>query len=640
MDGALVVTAVAAPSGLPVSVLKRMADDAVDLTSAARDSAEKARDYYDGYQLAAAEEAALKRRKQPPVVINRIRRKIDAMIGLEQKGRVDPRALPRTPDDEQAADLATKALVFCDDITRLDAKRSAFAYNLAIEGFGGVEVVVRENKGALDPDVVRLRWEEIFYDPHSRELDFSDASFMGVQKWMDMEAALEFCRRFVPEMDDQALSGLLETSMSIVDGGTYDDRPRGSTRTWGDKRKGRVRLAYMYYRHRGEWWLALFGGSGTIYNEPSPYLDENGKPDNAMILQACYVDRENRRYGIVRDMMSAQDEVNKRRSKLLHMLNSRQTMGQRGASAMTTAEIKREMALPDGHIEYEQDPSSAVPSFQIVPQTDQVMGQFQLLQESKSEIDMLGPNASLLGQLSGQQSGRAIFAQQQAGYAELAPYYDGIREWTIRVYRALWNRIRQFWTEPRWIRISDEPEGPQFIGLNMPQVNEFGQVDVTNQVAQLDIDIIVDMTPEYASLQQEEFEQLSQLAQSGMPIPPDVLIEASTLRNKAKLLEMLKAQREDPMAAQQAQMMAERAMAETAEKQAATMQKQADAAKKQAETQEILSDIGASQERVGLEQARTAAEVRAKGARAFKDETHAARTQLAMMPPLPPYGLG
>src|SRR5688572_30224548 len=132
------------------------------------------------------------------------------------------------------------------------------------------------------------------------------------------------------------------------------------------------------------------GDGAVLYDEPSPYLDEEGKPDCAIILQSCYVDRDNRRYGLARDMISPQDEINKRRSKILHGLTMRQTMGHSGAvkappGADPTkfdpiAHVKRELALPDGHIEYDQDPSTGVPSFQIIPQADQIAGQFQLLQ--------------------------------------------------------------------------------------------------------------------------------------------------------------------------------------------------------------------------------------------------------------------
>ena len=579
-----------------LAYLRSMVDVAADMLSSDREQAEKARDYYDGYQWTAAEQAVLRKRKQPIITDNRIRRKIDAIVGIEQRGRVDPRALPRNPDDEQAADIATKALVFVDDVTRLDTYRSAFAYNLAIEGLGGVEVTVKDRQGQLDPDVIKLRYEEIFYDPYSREADFSDAGYMGVQKWMTLDKAVEFARAY-SDMGEEELTSMLEVSMQ--DGsGNFEDRPENNqAQPWGDRKKKRVKLAYFYHEKDGGWRLALVCGAGVIYDEPSPYLDEAGKPCCGIILQSCYVDRENKRSGIVGDMISQQDEINKRRSRLLHMLSVRQTMGRRGA--VDVAKVKRELASPDGHVEYDQDPLNSTRDFEIIPQADQTAGQFALLEHTTNAIDNLGPNASLLGQLDGQQSGRAIMAQQNAGMAELAPFYDGIRDWNLRVYRAIWNRIRQFWTEPRWIRVTDQPDKLQFLGINMPQVNQMGQVEVANQVGQLDVDIIIDMAPDYAVLQQEDFERLTDLVKTGMlQLPPDVLIRASSLRNKQELLEALQGGNNPEQAAQQAQIQQQalqlefrQKAAEVADEEASAQQRIADAEKKQAETARIAAGI-------------------------------------------------
>jgi hypothetical protein len=190
------------------------------------------------------------------------------------------------------------------------------------------------------------------------------------------------------------------------------------------------------------------------------------------------------------------------------------------------------------------------------------MGNLNLLQEAKNEIDMVGPNASLLGQLTGDQSGRAIQAQQQAGFAELAPIYDSLQDWTIRVYRAMWARIKQYWTEERWVRITDEGGQNEFIGLNVQEGMQVVQGPdgmpmlapmVKNNVAEMDIDIIIDDVPDYATLKQEEFEQLAQLAQQGLPIPPEMLIEASSVRNKGRILEIMQQQQQAAMQAQQQQ---------------------------------------------------------------------------------------
>ena len=81
--------------------LIRQFEASEEASQAGRREAERARDYYDGKQLTDEERKALRRRKQPPVIINRIQRKIDYLRGLERQNRTDPKAYPRTIRDEQ-----------------------------------------------------------------------------------------------------------------------------------------------------------------------------------------------------------------------------------------------------------------------------------------------------------------------------------------------------------------------------------------------------------------------------------------------------------------------------------------------------------------------------------------------------------
>ena len=599
---------------LDLPALKIMVETAADLTTSARAMSERDRDYYDEHQYTAEEIATLRRRKQPIITINRIKRKVDAMIGLEQRGRVDPKAYPRTPQDEQAADVASKALVFVDDQTRFDVKRSHVFENMIVEGYGGVEIVVepRRTRNGVQMDVAinRLRWEEIFFDPHSREKDFSDAVYIGAQKWMSLDTAIELYQEAY--QGEGNLEEILQASMTMAgDGETFDDRPYRANYRWGDKRQKRVRVAQMYYRRSGTWYLAIFTGGGMIWNDVSPYQDADGEPTCAIELATAYVDRENARYGVVRGMISQQDEINKRRSKLLHMLNSRQTMGVKGA-VDSVSDLKRELASPDGHIvinseAFEDAARVGVRPFEVMPMMDQIQGQFSLLQESKSEIDNLGPNPALIGQSASSASGRSIMAQQQAGMAELAPLYDNLRDWTIRVYRQMWARMRQFWTEERWVRVTDEQNAPQFIGIN--QVVGYSQVvdfqtgatqlvpQVQNALAEMDVDIMIEASPDYVALRQEQFEQLTMLAQQGVPIPPEMIIEASDLHDKGKFLEMMREQREQAMQMQAGQM--QQAMQMEGAKVQATVQKdQSQAAKNMADAQ--LKTVQAQRAAFGL----------------------------------------
>lgn len=580
--------------------LKSMAVESSDLTSEARELSERDRDYYDEHQLTDEEMAALRAKKQPAVVYNRIKRKVDAMVGIEQQSRVDPRAYPRNPQDDEAATAATKALVYVDDNTRFDSKKSSCFENMIVEGFGGVEVGVEQKRGKFEITITRLRWEEIFYDPHSREKDFSDAQYMGVMKWMSMDAALAM---YEPIYEgEEPLEDILTVDMtSAQDGTTYDDRPHESNAfRWVDKRLRRVRVAHMYYKKGGKWHLAIFTGGGEIMHDVSPYLDEDGEPTNPIQLMTAYIDRNNDRYGVVRSMISAQDEINKRRSKALHFFSSRQTMGVKGA-VDSVAKLKTELADPAGHVEinieqFEDSARAGIRPFELMPTGDMASAQFSMLAEAKQEIDMIGPNASLLGQLSGDQSGRAIMAQQQAGFAELAPIYDSLRDWNLRVYRSIWERIKQFWTEERWIRVTDANGSTEFIGLNQPtgemqfQQGEQGPMlspVMQNAVAEMDLDIIIDDAPDHVTLQHEAFEQLTQMAQAGIPIPPEMIIEYSQVRDKQALLKKMEEQaQQQQQMAQQAQQMAQQVtQVEMAKTQSETRENEADAFKKFAEAQ-------------------------------------------------------
>ena len=66
-------------------------------------------------------------------------------------------------------------------------------------------------------------------------------------------------------------------------------------------------------------------------------------------------------------------------------------------------------------------------------------------------------------------------------------------------------------------------------------------IDVENDIREMDIDVTIGAGIDVPSLQNEQFQVLLQLAgtQPGL-IPPEVLIAASSLHEKDKLLEMLK----------------------------------------------------------------------------------------------------
>ena len=550
--------------------IRKMVREYLDTMEEARDRSALARDYYDGKQWTREEIATLKQRGQAPIVFNRIKRKVDSILGVERNRRTDPKAYPRTPKDEQSADIVTQALRFVSDQTRLNNIFSGAFECGMIEGAGACEVIM---DGPEDIKVNLIPWDEFIFDPRSSRHDFSDARYLGVLKWMDADDAVAL----YPDKAKEIEASITGAEKAFVADQSVEDKP--SSGTWIDRKRRRVQVCQLYYKQGAEHMYAVVVGGVLIMDGPSYYRDEKGKTVCPIEAFSAYVDRENARYGVVADMRGPQDEINHRRSKAVHFLHSRRVMAQQGAVA-DVAQAKREIARPDGWVEV-VDPQAV----QVLDTAQETTGNLNMLQEAKAEIDLLGPNNALQGKGTEDQSGRAIIAQQQAGLAELAPLYDRFNDFKLRVYRATWARIKQFWKAPKWIRITDDQQATQFIGLN--QVEGIDpmtmQPQVSNPVAQMDVDVILETGPDTVTLQSEEFEQLAQILPQLAALPPPyalALIEASSLpaQRKKKMQDLIggQGQQQDP----EAMMMQKRAAeAEISGKEAEVGLKQAQARK-------------------------------------------------------------
>lgn len=553
-------------------------EEAEETTDAARKAAERDRDYYDGKQLTAAEKAELRKRGQPDIIINRIKPKVDYLMGFEAANRTDPRAFPRTPQDEEASEAATDALRFVKDRTELDQSFSNVWQNMLIDGYGGLELVIEPGpNGTSEIAVKQWEWDRLFYDPHSRKLDFSDARYLGGYVWMDEEEAEELAD--TEEGKEAVRKTVNETSFTQ----TYDDRPRWKTWVSGKGRK-RVRIVQIYHREGGRWMHCTFTKGGKISSIPVPFVDQDGMSWCPLLLQSAYVDRDNNRYGLVRGMIDVQDEINKRRSKALHRLTMQQVLTENGAVDDVDL-AKQEMAKPDGFVTV--NPGFR---FELLNKGEQLAGELNLLQEAKNEIEQMGPNASMQGKDGDAPSGRAILANQQSGQTELTLLMDRHRHLKKRTYQRVWDMIRQYKNEEWWVRVTDNEKNIRFVGLNrkvtareelakrlqaqgaQPQEIQamLGQVEqdpmrgpmldqvvrVENQPTEMWMDITIEEVPDAANVQEEQFQALIKLAPA-VTFPPTVYLKASSLRNKDELLQELEGAQKSPEQAAQEQIVTE-----------------------------------------------------------------------------------
>jgi hypothetical protein len=164
------------------------------------------------------------------------------------------------------------------------------------------------------------------------------------------------------------------------------------------------------------------------------------------------------------------------------------------------------------------------------------------------------------------------------GMTEAADFLDCIRRLSLAVYRSVWGRVRQAWSEERWVRVTDNDNNVRFVGLNRPitaieakakelgvdpknpeqadpQVIQFLQtlammpaaqqvVGIENNVAELDVDIIVDEGIDTPTVAAEQFDTIAKMLPGAPPqiAGPlwEMLISSSALKGKDKLEEAMK----------------------------------------------------------------------------------------------------
>jgi hypothetical protein len=509
----------AAPAVELPSLAKRIewVDDWEQKTRESRKLARNDRRYYDGYQWTKEELDQLKERRQPPVTKNQIAPAINFIRGEEIKKRVDPVARPRTPQHEDSARAATDALRYVKEEQGFDLARSAVLKNALIEGYGGaIKSIEQDAAGELRHKLLHVEWDRLFYDPHSRAPDFSDAKYLGIIRWADLDDAIAD----YPEKEEALRSAL------TVDISPMDDTTEDTPRRWVDKKRQRVKICEMYFCVADNWYRADFTGADDL-REPGPtvYSDEAGATVCPLIMMSCYVDAEGMRYGVVRSLISPQDEINKRSSKFLHLISVRQVIAERDFIRQPE-EFMENLAKPDGYAEVEPGGMSEG-RVQISQTGDMAAGQFQLLQEAIASFQRVAPAAAQVPDAPGGSSGRAILARQQASSQELGSLFDHLRMWTQSVYELDWLCIRQYWTEEKWLRVTDDQEltGYRFVAINRPMTRAERYQELMQKGSPPDVALdsaAGNLSPQVMFGAKQQAQQMAmQAQQAGQQVPPE-----------------------------------------------------------------------------------------------------------------------
>jgi hypothetical protein len=548
----------------------------------ARAQMAKSERFYDGEQWEQGDAEELNDRGQAALVYNKIKPTVNWILGTERKSRVEAKVLARNKEKTVSAEAKTKLLKYIDDVNMTAYHRSHAFFNAVVAGLGWLEVGV--SSASEEPLFVRHEsWRNMWYDHLSEALDYSDARYVFRQKWVDLDIAQMMYPERAAELEVEAQNTNRLYPFGLEDGegrgaGSYDEITGRATYQEGagfiedsfstTNRRLRVRLIEVWYRETARCQcthlpgspihnavlnkddshqqnalkagkatlvdaikpimrVMIFCGSSVIYDAPSPYR-HNRFP---FVPIWCYRQgKDNAPYGIVKDIIDPQVDLNKRKSKALHILNSNKFIADDNACD-DWEEFRREAARPDGVIR--KAPNSVV---QSINESQIAREQLDLAKDDERFIqDVSGVTDENMGRDTRAESGVAIRSKQAQGLVATNIVFDNLNmaiQMCGEIEMAL---IEQFYDTPKIIRLLSDKNAASYI-----EINSEGGDNITDDKA----DYIVTQQDHRDSIRQGMFEMMSEFTTRLDPQTAlnmlDLVIDMSDLPGRDQLVQRIR----------------------------------------------------------------------------------------------------
>jgi hypothetical protein len=523
-------------------------------------------------------------RGQAPLVYPYAREAINWISGMEKRMRKDYKVLPREEGDEQGAEIKTKIIKYTDDVNLSAWHRSKAFKQMAISGLSWLE----ENLDPEDGKEIIFSgsedWRNVFRDSRSRHFALDDARYLFRRKVVDSDYAIALL--------PHAKEHLLNVANSEEDGGDEDDvwylgqrltgasdidtanlpfamRDRqsfiGGAGRADRGRRRQVELLESWYRVATS--VDVFDNgplAGKAVNQKDAghqqLLRDGHRVYNTVRMQmrvmVCTKDqalwdgvspfRHNRfplipvwgyrRYsdgmcfGMMLGMRDLMDNINKRNSKIMHLLNSNRIKMEKNA-VDDIETLRQEAARPDGIIEVNKGYEL---SFDV--HANEVAGQLQVLERDILSLqESAGVTRENLGRGPASQSGIAIERKQDQGSLTTSELFDNLNLAIKIAGQIRLSNIEQFMTEKRAIRITGALGRIEWVKVNETD----DQGNVINDLTATEADFVVSTQDYRESYKRAALESMTAVLQTMGTFAPqlvmavfDLVAEESELPNK------------------------------------------------------------------------------------------------------------
>jgi len=602
------------------------------------DMALKCDEYYQGDQWDEDDAAALENEGRPALTINTILPTINTILGEQSSRRADVKFKPRRGGDEEVAHTLTKLYMQISDSNKLDwVEQQVFSDGLIMDGRGYFDV--RMDFSDHVEGEIRITAKDpldILIDPDAKDADPKTWNEVFESKWMTLDEIEELYGADKAER----LLFVAENGMSFgPDSVEYQETRFGDTDDNDDyfgagvpgdeeyrnvkslrvverQHKKLVRASFFVDKNTGDqrecpsqWSEAKCKKFAKKYDMEmvsrvvrrvrwtvtcdQVVLHDNWSPYNdfTVIPFFCYF-RRGRPFGVVRNLLSPQEQLNKIASQELHIVNTTANSGwmvESGSLVGMTADDLEEHGAETGLVlEYArgtQAPTKIQPN-QIPTGLDRIAQKAALNIKTISGI-----NDSMMGTDSAEVSGVAIQAKQNRGAVMIQVPLDNLAKSRQYLAEKVLNLIQTFYTEQRVIQVTNDedpmqPREPMVLNMETPEG------DIINNLTLGEYDVIVASAPARDSFDETQFAEALSLRQAGVAIPDDAIVGYSHLLKKEELAKRIRIMTgQEPPSPEKAQVMQQQQMLAMQNLQLETMKLQAEVEKLQSETSVNVAKI-------------------------------------------------
>lgn len=530
-----------------------------------RAEADKAAAYYDGVQLTPETIRQMQERGLAPLVRNLIGPTVDLVLGIEAKAKRDWKIRADQDDAVDLADAMSAEMKKAERVSNADQACSDAYASMVKAGVGWVEVAREANPFKPRYRVAPVHRREIYWDFRAKSLDLSDARYLVRKQWVDQDVLLlhfpnkaKLILSSMNRWSDWDEVSAAEEFVNLAQAHEIEVRTTIEENEWRDADRRRLCLYEVWYRHwraapvlmlpsgqsiefdeknpvhvqalglglatihkavfpkvRLSWWV----GPHLLSDIPSPY------PHGFFPYVPFWAYREDNTgipYGLVRRMMSPQDEINTRLSKMMWLLSAKRVIGDSDAVDIPWTEVIEEAARPDSVILMNPNRKNKTPdALRIESDFALSQQQFNVLQDATQAIQAsAGVYQSMLGKADfAGQSGLAINSLVEQGSTTLAELNDNYRAARKQVGTLLLSLVKEDIGSSPYKVIVESNGTRRSVVLNQPIQDASGNYYLTNDVAATAMTVDLEDVPDTPSFRIQQMTMLTEIVKS---LPPEV----------------------------------------------------------------------------------------------------------------------